>query len=233
MKLIKIFIVLLFFAAMILGNSYAVTIDRTEIVGSFTVTVLNNDDPIREIDGVAVIPFDTEYELLLKNNNDRRAVAKVTIDGANISAFGDIVIPARGKVNLERFITDSLDKGDRFRFVPLDHPEVDDPSREENGLIRVEFQLEKKRQFIQWGDGSRLYLPYPDWEDDGNWMFLDTRVPCSDDVSIWLTNTAASATAEPGATIGGSESDQRFSKINIDLEDEVWIIKIILKGVKQ
>ena len=197
-------------------NIYAASIDRTEVVGSFVVNVFQ-DDLIKEIDGIVIVPFDSEYQLLLKNNNDRRAVAKVIIDGTNISMHGDIVIPAMSSIKLERFITDSLDKGKRFKFVALDNPEVDDPTRAENGLIRVEFQLEEKREYIIYDSP-----PYYFGEDFRLWA-----VP--NDSFNYTHNTNTSA--EPGATIGGSNSDQKFRKVDIELEDKVWVIELRMKGI--
>ncbi len=68
----------------------------------------------------------------------------ITIDGANVSQLGDLIIPANGEVDLERFIDVSLTEGQRFKFVSLEDLDVDDPSREENGQIIAEFRLEKE-----------------------------------------------------------------------------------------
>jgi len=198
-------------------NVYAASIDRIEVVGSFVVNVFQDNDPVKEIDGIVIVPFDSEYQLLLKNNNDRKAIAKVTIDGTNISTHGDVVIPAMSSIKLERFITDSLDKGKRFKFVALDNPEVDDPTRAENGLIRVEFQLEEKREYIIYDSP-----PYYFGEDYRLFTVLNDGFNYAH-----TTNTSA----EPGATIGGSNSDQKFHKVDIDLEDEVWVIELRMKGI--
>jgi len=156
----RAWIYLAIFSVLLSSIVYAASIDVVEKVGSFACTVLYDENPVKEIDGVAVIPFGSEYKILLKNNNNRKAVAKITIDGAPISSFGDLVINTNSEIILERFITKSLDKGERFKFVPLDHPDVDDPSRIENGIIKVEFRLAKKQEYIQFDD--RWYLPLLD-----------------------------------------------------------------------
>jgi len=213
----------IFIALTWLDNAWSAFIPVCEETGSFSITVIVGDKPIKEIDGVAVVPFDSEYKVLLKNNNNRRAVAKVTIDGANISSFGNIVVPASGEIKLERFITQSLTDGKRFKFVSLDHPEVDDPTRKENGLIRVEFKLEKEcsdcfiiipQKLEPWPNGV---LP--------DWFFQNNSI----DVN---SSNVTSSSAEPGATVGGSKSEQKFHKVELDLEDKLWIIWIKLKGLR-
>jgi len=211
--------------------SHAASIDRTEIVGSFVVNIMRDGEPVKEIDGQVVVPFNSEYELYLKNDNDRRAVAKVTIDGANISSHGDIVIPAKGEIRLERFITESLDQGKRFKFVPLDHPEVDDPSRKENGLIRVVFQLEEKREFISW-PSNYLILLDTQADSDISISQFTSGANSSNIVSSGDIIVSYDSSAQPGATIGGSKSDQKFHKVDIDLEDETWVVELRMRGWK-
>ena len=228
----KIILIVVFALVSMFAISFcnAATVPRLEKVGEFVCNVIL-DEPVKEVDGIAVVPFDAEYKLLLKNNNNRRASAKITIDGSPISSFGDLVINANSAVTLERFITESLTEGKKFKFVPLDNPAVDDPSREENGLIRVEFKLEKKQEYIEWeySPNLNLLLPLDGWGrlDDPDWNSEDLQ----------MLNTLASTSincsttsAAPGATIGGSESVQKFHKIDIDFKDEVWVVEIRLKG---
>ena len=210
--------------------SYARSMPRYEKVGEFVCNVILDGNPIKEIDGVAVIPFDSEYKIILKNKNDRKAAAKVTIDGSPISSFGDLVINANSEVILERFITESLTEGKRFKFVPLNNPEVDDPGRAENGLIKVEFRLEKKREYIQ-PVGIQGYFWY---HDDIVLDFSDLATTTIDVSNIDNNNVNCSATStEPGATIGGSVSNQTFKKVDIEFEDKTWTIEILLKGIRK
>lgn len=206
---------------------FGATIPRYEKVGDFVCNIIIDNKPVKEIDGVAVVPFKSEYKLLLKNNNNRKCAAKITIDGAPISSFGDLVIGANSEVTLERFIIGSLNEGQRFKFVPLDHPEVDDPSRKENGLIRVKFRLAKEKHYIQFDDDRAIIWP------DGFWNFdLTDNVLIDSDISFSDSSVNCSSSAEPGATIGGSKSDQKFHKVDIEFEDKAWVVEIRLKGVK-
>ena len=246
MKLLKVIcwsFVTLSFLTLMSALAWGASVPVCEKTGSFVVSIMTTetgmtlcdsidhtgkmfgckerivDVTIKEINGVAVIPFGSEYKLSLKNNNGRRAVVKITIDGTNISSFGNLVIPANDEVTLERFITQSLSEGKKFKFVPLDHPKVDDPGRKENGLIRIEFQLEDKPNYIII-DGSLFYGElYP--------LLSSNHIFTSGNSVSNLTTSA-----EPGATIGGSKSEQKFHKIELDFEDKIWVVEIQLKGIK-
>jgi len=193
--------------------------------GGFAVTVLHDDKPVRELaEGEklrAAVPFNAEYELRLRNTHGRRATARVFIDDAPVSKIGDFVVPENGTLNLERFLDASLDEGKRFKFVRLDHPGVDDPDRAENGLVRVEFRLEKPAPVYIVPEQS-----WPLWTWTNSTQFLSgystTTLDCS--------TTFCSATM-PGATVGGSVSRQRFGRVDIDTEEVCVVVELWLRGI--
>jgi len=209
----------------------------------FIVNVSNENGFAKEIDNQVVIPFESEYELLLKNNHDRKCTAKVWIDGALVSNFGDFIIDANSELNLGRFVTESMQDGKRFKFVPLDNPEVDDPSRKENGLIKVEFRLEKIVRQIQQieipNNQWHYYLPCDStfYRWNNNNILLDGQITTT--LGDWNGSTlindccvnCSNTSAQLGATIGGSQSDQSFTYANIDVEDEPTVIELRMKGI--
>jgi len=215
--------------------------------GGFAVTVLHDDKPVREItEGEkrrAAIPFDAEYELRLRNTHGRRATARVFIDDAPVSKMGDFVVPENGTLNLERFLDASLDEGKRFRFVRLTHPGVDDPDRSENGLVRVEFRLEKHRAI-------QVVPPAQHWPLL-IWIYTNSYTHCYGNVGIgtsepntilhvnnadmtldcYMNSTTLCSATMPGATVGGGLSQQGFSRVDIDTEDECVVVELWLRGI--
>jgi len=101
---------------------------------------------LRENSGAVSLPFGSEYEILLKNLNSRRAMCKVTIDGQDATEGTKLILPANGSLTLERFIkNNNLKAGNKFKFIERtsqieDHRGI----KEEDGLIRVEFWAEKE-----------------------------------------------------------------------------------------
>jgi hypothetical protein len=179
---------------------------------NFVVSILSDGRPVKEIGGRVCLPFNTEYSIRLKNKHDRRAVAYVHIDGINATALGGLIIPSRGSVNLERFLDHSLSEGRRFKFVSLDHPEVDDPYGGQNGIVEVKFYLE---QVIKLWVKNSIEL-------DSSIKPLDSDISCkceSKSHTIVPFHNFTYFTAFPvkscsrnleGATVGGSNSSQSF-----------------------
>jgi len=183
----------------------------------FVLSVIHDGQPVKEMvedskDRVA-IPFGSEYKLRLKNTNDRRCSVKVSIDGCNVSALGDVVVDSNGNIDLERFIDASLTEGNKFKFVALDDPAVDDPTKAENGLIEATFTLEKKQEAIE-------YI-VPQWD-----FYIGVT-----NYYINCASTLCSASTEAGATVQGRESSQGFRKVSFDGEEESVTLRLWIRGI--
>ena len=98
-------------------------------------------------------------------------------------------------------------------------------------MIRVEFQLEKKREFLDLGGGYFSIPADNTFVVDDNTITQTTSGNNSPNIISSGDISVSYSSAEPGATIGGSESDQKFSKIDIDLEDETWVVELQMKGI--
>ena len=111
----------------------------------FVVVVLHDGHPVREINGTASVPFNSEYKIRLKNKHSYlRAKARVWVDGRKASNLGDFILNAGETLDLERFLDSDLDSGNRFKFVPLSDGRVNDPTDPSNGVIKVEFYRERE-----------------------------------------------------------------------------------------
>ena len=105
---------------------------------------------LREFKDKVYIPFGSEYSLLLKNLNTVRAIVNVFVDGENAVPGGLVIDPGRS-VDLERWIKNgNLTEGNRFRFIERTAAVENGPRgiKEEDGLIRVEYQFELPRPVI-------------------------------------------------------------------------------------
>ncbi len=223
------FLVILIAILLIASQAFAIS------QSGFVAQVMTERGMARELQGEVVIPFDSEYKIQLSNHNNSRVVAKVSIDGISISNLGDFVLPPNGEITLERFLDRSLTEGKRFKFVRVNHPEVQDPYSRENGIVRVEFRKEKR--FIPVFDGMKDYPPCPDYfpytDTQGDVKLTIERSFTTNDTGISLSNFSVSTTtsASPGATIAGSISNQRFQKVEMELEDEVTFLMLKILGI--
>lgn len=230
----------------------------------FILSVIHDGHPVKETGPnyrrEVAIPFGSEYRLRLKNKNDRACTARVFIDGKRVSQLGDFVIQAGSFLDLERFVDRSLSSGNRFKFVSLDHPSVDDPSSSENGLIEVEFRLAKLEPVIinwivqpssGWGQSTADW-PYKEYGNGTVWRYYNDSVTAnvSDNVSYSndagpvakssfycqsspLKSKGVRSLAEPGATVEGGHSNQDFHYTNLSVEDfPTAVLKLKIVGLR-
>ena len=105
---------------------------------------------LREFKDTVYVPFASEYSILLKNLNTVRAIVNVFIDGENAVPGGLVIDPGRS-VDLERWIKNgNLTEGNRFKFIERTAKIEEGPRgiKEEDGLIRIEYQFEIPRPII-------------------------------------------------------------------------------------
>jgi len=119
----------------------------------FVVTIKNDRGQVlRESrDREVFLPFNSNYSILLKNNNNRRALAEIKIDGTYVLGSQRIIVPAHGSVDVERFCIDgNLQEGRKFEFVKATDERVQDPTSNFNGFVQIKFWLEKEQKMPDW-----------------------------------------------------------------------------------
>lgn len=229
----------------------------------FVLSIIHDGHPVKEtgrgwVREVA-IPFDSEYKIRLKNKNDRSCTARVLIDGKKVSQLGDVIVTAGGTIDLERYIDRSLDKGKKFKFVPLDHRDVDDPTSSSNGIIEVEFRKAKQANGIKIDYDCRdfdwVIPPYKEDNDGPRQTFsggYDGTTAgavgdvASDTVMYFASNNmskgkssgrglgrlmSSKSFVSAGATVEGSKSNQQFSYSSLEVEDHVVTLKLKIVGI--
>lgn len=203
---------------------------------NFIVSIKMGEKIVREYNDVVLLPFGSEYSILLKNLNNRKALVDVFIDGE--SALRDnrkIIVAPYETVELEGFKEDSKVKH-KFRFIEkTDDIKKYRRDKIEDGIIRVEIQYEKE---YLWNWNQYYYMPCrldSCWKMPSlNWSYHPdiNTIPQSDDV--YLCDTVlyrARAVNDEGITVEGSDTRQNFITGNIGiLEDNKTIICLKLKG---
>jgi hypothetical protein len=194
--------------------------------GFISILVLAADGkPLREHDhktettggsSRVTIPPNTEYRLRFKNQLGYRRRVRVSIDGTEV--FRDLIIPAYGEVDLERF--QNSDR--KFKAVVATDPQVQDPTAPQNGTIQVQVWTELSAITTTGilGHPPVYYLTNPGWnqpqwtsgpitmngvsEGFSSSMFCQTN----------LTGSLTSNASESMATVEGSKSDQQFTSVH-------------------
>ena len=109
-----------------------------------------NGKVLREFKDTVYIPFGSEYSILVKNLEGRRAVVNVYIDGDNAVPNG-LVLGPNQEVELERkIVNNNLREGNRFKFIERTENIENSPRgiKLEDGLIRIEHQFELPRPIV-------------------------------------------------------------------------------------
>ncbi len=209
---------------------------------NFVAVIKRKGSILREnSEGVVRLPFGSEYTILLKNKDSRRAVVDVEIDDRD--AATGIIIPANTSMELKGFL-EGLKVKNRFRFIQKTK-EIQEyrGDRLGDGLVRVEYRFEKEQE-QPWV----VYPPYPPpyrpvkpiWPNSGvTWTyhssettgnFKGSGVPCAYTCDqMTLSNTAPAP--DEGITVKGSQTHQGFvyGSVN-ELESKSSVIILHLRG---
>ena len=211
---------------------------------NFVVAIKHQGQILREKDNTVILPFGSEYSILLKNLDSRKAVAKVEIDGKDVLGGRQLIIEPNSTLELERFL-DNLDEGNRFKFIKKTKEIIEQRGdRIEDGIVRVEFRFEKaEREEIVHVKKYYDWYPYKIWCSNYDNTSISynyethTLVPsvfdtvCCSSVSVGGGEVAAPADDE-GITVRGSKSYQKFHYgYTKDLENQSSVITLKLRGL--
>lgn len=186
---------------------------------NFVVAIKHNEKILRELDEVVRLPFGSEYSVLLKNKDSRKAVANLEIDGQDVLDGNGIIVDANTTVELKGFMRGSTVRN-KFRFIKKTK-QISDyrGDRIDDGLVRVEFWFEKEEELKitpppqptcwpqPWG-GTQIYYSN---NTIGSSLGPDTVLGSScSNVSANYTAPVKSKSDDNGITVKGSETRQGF-----------------------
>jgi hypothetical protein len=182
-----------------------------------------NGKVLREFNKDTVyIPFGSEYSILLKNLNTKRAVVNIFIDGQDI-VEGGLVLNAGQEVDLERFVKNgNLTEGNRLKFIERtagieQHRGV----KLEDGLVRVEFQYEQPARPISWISASGSNNIYPQ-QGTGSAYYNVNGMMRSVDFSKG-ENMKASATSATNVTLQSMNISASSSNVHDGMATMDWM----------
>jgi hypothetical protein len=228
---------------------------------NFVVAVKSNNTVLREFEDTVYVPFDSDYSILLKNLNSRKALVKITIDGKSIG--NQLILNANDTIELERFIQDNLNNGYKFKFVKrIEEIEKNRGINVDDGIIRVEFTYEKEIENVTWitttipnytyGISTYPYISIPDIYGTGTISFDFNSTVSSDPNTVVNSSTISDynqvymnstnnttnsinlkdVVSDVGITVKGDDSNQKFTYGSIGLlENNSNVICIKLKGI--
>lgn len=213
----------------------------------FVLAVKHNGKVLREFKEQVYLPFGSEYSLYLKNLNSVRALARVWIDGQLVTENVDLIVPANGHIDLERFIRNgNLNEGNKFKFI--ERTSAVENFRgvgAEDGLVRIEFRFEKPQPAYHWTitpsyhntfttDNGTKYrtMDYSNTSSSTKGLISDCSFSTSDSVNCSNTSSTilSRSVNDAGITAAGSASTQQFtvgSWFPTESETHVIVLKLL------
>ena len=201
---------------------------------------------LRESGNVVTLPFGSEYSLLIKNLHSVRIQARVSVDGQDATEGTWLIVGPNQSLELERFIKNgNLTKGNRFKFIERTS-EIEEHRgiKEDDGLIRIEYQVERSTVTVPRVNYEDYWVPRPYWprptwprrrraDDWQPWCGYVTN-DCSFQASLSQGVSVGSLTRsanlnDAGITVPGSESNQQFhwaSGFETCKETEVIVLQL-------
>jgi hypothetical protein len=225
----------------------------------FVAVIKCNGKILREVstDNDVILPFGAEYSILLKNLDDRRATAEVSIDGVDVLDGRRLVIDANDDTELKGVMVNNAVKN-AFKFIQKtkkiqDHrgDKIDD------GFIRIKFGFERAMastttwNYISHPTVYRSFYSNTDIKYGGVYNEGPTCKGISSDATpkgfAGVANPMAQANitsnvtmdslgpseapqAEEGITVPGSEMRQDFNSTYVGTIEDHGTIIIRLKG---
>ncbi len=168
----------------------------------FVAVVKSNGKILREHDGVVTLPFQSEYSILMKNLESRKAEVKITIDGQDVLNGSTLLVMPNSTFELEGFLQ-GYRTTNKFKFIQKTKEVVEHRGDKiDDGMVRVEFTYEKakpeKKQIIHENIYYCSYCySYPcichRWRRGRRWY---------DTVSWYYDSNSALRSSSPNFTVG-------------------------------
>ena len=191
---------------------------------------------LREHGEEVYLPFGSEYSILLKNLDSRKALAHIYIDGKDVMECKGLILNGNSNIDLKRFLLDDdMSKGPRFKFIEKTSDiERYRGNKVDDGIVRVEYQFEQKN--LNWS--FTYHTPFMnDGTDHSHYShyYYNQYTTCNtiSDQSNNCFNVVQNNLDdnENGITVKGTEVNQNFQYGYINtLESESHVICLRLKG---
>ena len=207
----------------------------------YVLALIANGQVLEEDDSKRVgLPFGTEYKVRLINKNYDDSAADLIVNGETVARF---IINAGETVDIERFLDGNLNSGNKFKFTYLSDSKVKDKHDIDNGLVEVHFYKEKKKTdpIIIREEHHHHYwdkiVPEPKPWPQTPWYYTTCGSTCKGSAigevssitfnANYCATPTSSYTGQEGATIRGSDSDQKFQEVSgKEYESTATILKL-------
>ncbi len=222
----------------------------------FVAEVKVNGKILRVKDESVYLPFGSEYSILLKNLNSRRASITISIDSEDVLDGQSLILEANSSTEVEGFLRGNVAKN-RFKFIhKTEKIQEHRGDKADDGMIRIEFAYEKVipkpeiRKVIEEVHHNHYYhnsvkfdyyCPNTDWTvqhfstlyNGGPRDISSDETMCGSTVTMDSLGVQlySAPLDEEGITVKGSEITQQYQYSSIGELEQSEVIVIRLKGI--
>lgn len=192
--------------------------------------IKHNGKILRENSDFVYLPFNSEYSILLKNLETRKAVIKISIDGTDVLDGNSLIINPNSELELEGFMKGTKAKN-KFKFIKKTN-EISEyrGDKIDDGIIRIEYWFE---QIII----NEPIKRYDIWYTTNNWNPTYTNALNCFDSSNFIVGSSCQCNCnvqDEGITVKGTEVNQNFNYgYTNKLEENSRVIILKLIGIKE
>lgn len=206
---------------------------------SLVAVIKCNGRILREDKEIVLLPFGSEYSILLKNLNSKRCLVNISIDGQDILNGNSLVLGNTKndcQTEIKGFMNGNKVKN-KFKFIEKTQ-QISDfrGDRIDDGFIRIEYWFEREipNHIIYSNTCFPTYYCYSMYQDN---IYYNSSISGSlnssvssksfDDQNFYVNNL----NNQEGITVKGSETNQDFYNVSIGpLENYSKVIILKLKG---
>lgn len=181
------------------------------------VAIKHNGKILRENKDLVALPFGSEFTVLVKNLNSKRAKFTLHIDGIDVLDSQEIIVNGNSEVELKRFIRNgNMNEGNAFKFIERTAAIEDGPRgiKIDDGTVRVEYWFEVDKPEIKVKD---IY-----WDKHYYRDYLSSAVPLGNITTSTLRGTVNQVTAQNApfsATLSTATAYNASTNISTKLGD--------------
>ena len=203
---------------------------------NFIAVIKNEGKILREFNGDVRLPFGSEYSILLKNKDSRKAVVSVSIDGTSVTE-NRIIVDGFSDVELVGFL-EGTSVRNRFKFIQKTDEIIEHRGdNADDGIVTVEYWFEERVETVRQEIETTWRKPWTYYNGDEYQKAWNTTGGALSSVDNCTATYACSSlpsnnvSPDEGITVKGSEVNQDFNYGHTNkLENQSSVINIILKG---
>lgn len=202
---------------------------------NFVAVIKSSGSILRETGSTVYLKYGSEYSILLKNKDSRKASVSIEVDGEDVLDGHRLIVPGNTTQEVKGFMR-NMNETNRFRFIhKTKQIQKHRGDRIDDGLVRITYKFEKDP--IVFGNPLPIYRKISEQREDNISGLTHTyysNTKSSDAVyGGFVTSSCLSSSpmANEGITVKGQKINENFEYGSIGpLEFTENVIIIQLKG---